>query len=90
MADGIYVLGNTYAELLENLREVFERAKISNLTFKPSKIVICPKDTILFGWRKKGEAWVPTSHTTTPLVNASLPSRALLNVKWTGVKTLLR
>ena len=69
MADGLYVLGNTYASLFENLREVFERGKISNLTFKPSKVVICPKKTILFGWEKDGTAWTPTKHTTNPLTH---------------------
>ena len=56
MADGLYVLGNTFGELFENLHEVFERARTANLTFKPSKILICPQDTIIFGWRKKGNA----------------------------------
>ena len=49
MADGLYVLGNTYGELYENLHEVFDKAKLANLTFKPSKIIVCPKDTVIFG-----------------------------------------
>ena len=73
MADGIYVLGNTYADLYENLKEVFDRARLSNLMFKPSKIIICPIDTVIFGWRKQGDAWMPTDHTTLPLINAPLP-----------------
>ena len=84
MADGLYVLGNTYSELWENLKEVFERAKIANLTFKPKKIMICPQDTVLFGWRKKGDAWVPTEHTTTPLVNATLPKTVKQLRSWLG------
>ena len=73
MADGLYVLANTFSELLENLKEVFDRAKIAHLTLKPSKIIICPVDTVVFGWRLKNNAWIPTEHTTTPLVNTPLP-----------------
>ena len=51
-ADGIYVLGNTPNEVHNNLEEVFKRAKNSGLTFKPKKIIICPKTTQLFGWVK--------------------------------------
>ena len=84
MADGLYVLGNTYGELLENLREVFDRAKISNLTFKPSKIVICPYDVVIFGWRKCGDAWCPTDHTILPLVNAPPPVTVKQLRSWIG------
>ena len=48
-ADGIYVLGNSPEEVYDNLEEVFERAKHSGLTFKPKKVIICPKTTQLFG-----------------------------------------
>ena len=44
-ADGIYVLGNSEEEVYKNLSEVFQRAKLSGLTFKPKKIIICPKTT---------------------------------------------
>ena len=53
-ADGIYVLGNSEEEVFNNLAEVFERAKLSGLTFKPKKIVIMPKQTQMFGWIKNG------------------------------------
>ena len=49
MADGIYVLGQTLEELHENFQEVLLRARLCGLTFKPSKIVIAPVNTILFG-----------------------------------------
>ena len=84
MADGLYVLGNTLGELYENLHEVFHRARIANLTFKPSKILICPQDTIIFGWRMKGNAWIPTDHTTLPLVNAPLPITVKQLRSWIG------
>ena len=84
MADGLYVLGNTFAELFSNLREVFRRAQKSNLTFKPSKIIICPVDTVIFGWRKKGDAWTPTEHTTLPLISAPLPGTVKQLRSWIG------
>ena len=50
----------TLAEKMDNhetegilQKPVFDRARISNLTFKSSKIVICPLSTILFRWQKK-------------------------------------
>ena len=84
MADGLYVLGNTFRDLLDNLREVFDRARKCGLTFKPSKIIVCPLDTIIFGWRKKGDAWIPTEHTTLPLVKASLPRTVKQLRSWIG------
>ena len=53
-SDGIYVLGNSEDEVFNNLAEVFERAKLSGLTFKPKKVVIFPKTTQMFGWIKNG------------------------------------
>lgn len=84
MADGIYVLGNTYAELAENLKMVFERARNANLTFKPTKIIICPQDTVIFGWRKIGDAWQPTEHTVLPLIRANTPNTIKQLRSWIG------
>ena len=84
MADGLYILADTYADLLDNFREVLQRLKISNLTIKPSKVVVCPNDIILFGWRKCGDAWSPTAHTTLPLVNAQLPNTVKQLRSWLG------
>ena len=84
MADGIYVLENKYSELLENLREVFTRARKANLTFKPSKIVICQKETVIFGWKKNGTSWEPTPHTVNPLINADCPKTVKQLRSWIG------
>ena len=73
MADGLYVGGSSPKDLLENLRSVFHRARLCGLTFKPSKIVICPLKTILFGWEKNGNLWSPTPHVVTPLSQAPRP-----------------
>ena len=73
MADGLYVGGSTLQELYANLNEVLSRVKLANLTLKPSKIVICPKTTILFGWKKDGIYWSPTSHVISPLSQAPPP-----------------
>ena len=73
MADGLYIGGSTLEELSNNLSTVFNRAKLAGLTFKPSKIVVCPKETILFGWKKSGDQWSPTNHVVSPLSQAPLP-----------------
>jgi len=42
MADGLHVLGQSVHELACNYVEVLNRADACNLTFKPSKAIICP------------------------------------------------
>lgn len=70
MADGLHVLGNLVMDLARNYVEVLNRAEKYRLTFKPSKVVVCPKNIKLFGWELRGSVWHPTSHTTSALVNA--------------------
>ena len=74
MADGLYVVGDTLQDLHETFMEVLDRARKCGLTFKPKKIVIAPKDTVLFGWRKIGNGWRPMDHTISPLVRAEEPN----------------
>ena len=74
MADGLFILGQTVDELFENFQEVLSRARLCGLTFKPSKIVIAPVNTILFGWQKIGDGWRPTPHTISPLASALPPT----------------
>ena len=74
MADGLYAVGDTLEELMENFVEILERARKSGLTFKPKKIVITPKDTVLFGWRKIDDGWKPIDHTVSPLTRAEEPN----------------
>ena len=73
MADGIHVLGNTIQDLARNYTEVLNRAELCNFTFKPSKVIICPKNITLFGWDLKGHTWQPTAHTISALTNAPRP-----------------
>ena len=73
MADGLYVGGDSVDDLISNLQSVFHRARLCGITFKPSKIIICPQKTILFGWEKNGSLWSPTSHVITPLSQAPRP-----------------
>ena len=54
MADGLHVLGQSIHELAQNYVEVLNRAEICNLTFKPSKVVVCPQNITLFGWDLRG------------------------------------
>ena len=67
MADGLFAVGDTLEELKANFLEILNRARKCGLTFKPKKIIIAPKDTVLFGWRKVGDGWRPTEHTIYPL-----------------------
>ena len=74
MADGLYVVGDTLLELHDTFIEVLDRARKCGLTFKPKKIVIAPRDTVLFGWRKIDDGWRPVDHTVSPLTRAEEPT----------------
>ena len=84
IADQIYVLGNSLTELVDNFKLVLKRARQSNLTFKPSKVVICPETTIILGWQKKGKQWSPTEHVLSPLAQAEPPSTVKKMRGWLG------
>ena len=72
-ADGLHVLGDTMEELYENLAIVLERCKLSGLTLKPSKVIIAPKNSVLFGWKLEGCKWLPTEHTLSALASCEKP-----------------
>ena len=74
MADGLHVLGNSIHELATNYTEVLNRAELCRLTFKPTKVIICPRNIKLFGWELRDNVWFPTSHTTSALTNAPKPN----------------
>ena len=84
MADGLFVLGDTMDQLITNFKEVLHRARLCNIKFKPSKIIIAPVNTILFGWEKVGEGWRPTTHTISPLISAQQPSTVKQMRSWLG------
>ena len=84
MADGLFVLGDTLDDLYVNFEEVLTRARLCGLTFKPSKIVITPVNTILFGWQKIGDGWKPTQHTVSPLSTADPPTTVKQMRSWLG------
>ena len=84
MADGLYVLGDTLEALEANFREILSRSHLCGLTFKPSKVCICPVDTVLFGWKKVGAGWVPTPHTISPLTLAEPPNTVKQLRSWLG------
>ena len=48
MADELHVLGKSVPELAASYAEVLSQAERCNLTFKPSKVVICPREITLF------------------------------------------
>ena len=74
MADGLFILADTVADLYGNFSTVLQRAKNAGLTFKPKKIIIAPRETVLFGWKKVDDGWSPTNHTISPLLKAHEPS----------------
>ena len=84
IADQIYVLGNSVLELMENFKTVMNRARMANLTFKPSKIIVCPQTTIILGWRKTGNEWAPTEHVLSPLSQAEPPTTVKKLRGWLG------
>ena len=54
------------------------------MTFKPSKVVIAPINTVLFGWQKVGAGWRPTTHTISPLTKADPPTTVKKLRSWLG------
>ena len=84
MADGLFILGETLEDLEANFIEVLSRARLCGLTFKPSKVVIAPVNTFIFGWKKVGDGWKPTSHTTSPLTKADPPITVKQLRSWLG------
>ena len=73
MADGLYIVADTVTDLFNNFCTVLSRARNAGLTFKPKKIVIAPRETVLFGWKKSDDGWKPTEHTISPLTKAEEP-----------------
>ena len=74
IADSLYPAGDTYEELADSYEEALRRADLCGLHFKPGKVIICPREAVLFGWKLTGTEWKPTTHTTSALVAAKPPS----------------
>ena len=83
-ADALIVGGRNLDTLFSNLREVFFRLRRSNLTIKPSKLVICPRSTTLFGWEYENQAWKPGKHRLNPLQEAAEPTTVKQLRSWLG------
>ena len=84
MADGLFVLADTLQDLEKNFIQVLSRAELCGLTLKPSKLIIAPLKTVIFGWQKNGSGWSPTSHVVSPLINASPPTTVKQARSWVG------
>ena len=76
MADGLHILGDILQELSINFTEVLDRARNCGLTFKPKKVVIVPRSTTLFGWKKIDAGWRPKEHAISPILVALPPTTA--------------
>ena len=88
-ADALIVGGSTIEHLFENLAEVFKRLRACGMTIKPSKLIICPWKTVLFGWEFTDQAWRPTAHKVNPLVLASEPATVKQLRSWLGASKQL-
>ena len=84
MADGLFILADTLEDLEKNFTEVLLRADLCGLTLKPSKLIIAPYETIIFGWRKRGSGWSPTPHVVSPLLKANPPVTVKQGRSWVG------
>ena len=84
MADGLYVLADTLPDLEKNFIEVLTRAELCGFTFKPSKVIITPYKSLIFGWKKIGSGWHPTTHMISPLVRADPPTTVKQTRSWVG------
>ena len=73
MADGFFILAQTPEELLKNYEEALKLTQQAGLTFKPAKVVIAPRETVLFGWQLKDGMWAPTKHVVSALARAEYP-----------------
>ena len=72
-ADSLFALGDSLPELRKNLREIFVKIRANGLTLKPSKIIVAPRKSVLFGWNWEEGLWSPTIHTTSALERIPLP-----------------
>ena len=59
------------------------------MTIKPSKLIICPKKTILFGWEFSDQAWRPSAHKMNPLISAPVPLTVKQLRSWLGASKQL-
>ena len=88
-ADALIVGGDTVHKLYENLQEVFMRLRASNMTIKPSKLIICPRSTTLFGLEYCNQEWKPGPHRVNPLVTAKEPTTVKQMRSWLGASKQL-
>ena len=88
-ADALIVGGNTVQSLFENLQEVFVRLRKCNMTVKPSKLIICPRSTTLFGWEYCNQEWRPSPHRVNPLASAVKPTTVKQLRSWLGASKQL-
>ena len=74
MADGLFVLANDEQELYKNYMETLEKARIAGFTFKPKKVRICPRSTVVFGWKLEDGLWTPQDHVVSSLAKVDFPT----------------
>ena len=88
-ADALIVGGQTVEIMMENLEEMFSRLRSCGMTIKPSKLIIAPIKTVLFGWEFRDQAWHPSAHKINPLTTAEEPLTVKQLRAWLGASKQL-
>ena len=74
-ADALIVGGKDFHQSWAHLKEIFGRFRISNMTIKPSKLIIAPASMTLFGWEYTNQVWRLWKYWVNPLQSAKFPCR---------------
>ena len=74
MADGLYVLADSEEELLVNYEETLRKGGLAGFTFKPTKTVISPRNTTIFGWTLSDGEWKHQEHVISSLSRSERPN----------------
>ena len=60
--DDLFIGANTIPDLLRDYERVLRRISENNLTLAPKKTVICPRSTVILGWRWSNGTISPCNH----------------------------
>ena len=73
IADDLYVVGSTVAELLTNWESLLSTLQRNGLCLSASKTVIAPQSTTILGWTWKSGSLTVSQHKMCPLLNSPQP-----------------
>jgi len=84
IADDLFIGGNTMVDLCNNWSRVLERMQKNNLTFSASKTVICPKETVILGWKWNYGTLSPCSHKIAAPASVTPPKTCTAMISFIG------